>query len=1347
YRPVDPETVRQRTQLLNEKYDELKDLAAQRRRRLEDNRRLCQFFLDVAELEQGFKEMAKVLSSPDIGHDVTSVHLLLSKHKVLHNVEDNMASMERNMKQVIENGRQLVGEDIPGKDQILAKIAEVEDEWDQLRQLADARKQRLLGGVDYYQFFADCDDVDAWMAHTARLVSSDDVGKDEISVLQLIKKHDETTNDLSNFRNQIDQLVTQADTLPDTAKVDKGPLINDRIDKVDKRYGELKDFAHLRKGRLQDALALYQLFADADSLEAWIDEKARLLESLVPAGDLEEVEIMRHRFETLEQDKNNQQSKVNSVNQLARQLLHIEHPNSDEILQRQNKLNARWAQLGDMIDRKRRELDQAHRLQTFKIDCQETVTWIQDKTRVLEDTDELTNDLSGVMKLQRRLSMMERDLGVIQAKLGSLEKEAAEIEKEKPSEAAAIRENIKKIHEVWDILTSKVREHEAKLDEAGDLQRFLRDVDHFQMWLTNTQRQVASEDEPQSLTEAEQLLSQHSAIREEIDGYAEDYAKMKAMGDRVTQDQTDPQYMFLKQRLAGLQEGWDELHRMWENRQHMLSQALNLQMFLRDAKQAEVLLSQQENYLAKEEVPTSLEQAETLLKRHQGFMTTMDANNEKVSAVVMYGDQLCQDGHYAADKIHKKARNIQERHDANFEKAGAMLEKLKDALALQQFLSDCEELREWIEEKMIRAQDETYRDAKTVHSKFMRHQAFEAEIQSNKERLEQIRDAAGRLKSEKPEFSLTIEPQISELTHQWDELEKQTKDKGQKLFDANRQAIYVQTCDDMDEWAANLEKQMVAADEAGQDLSTVNILMQKQQLIESEMVKRAQQVVQLEAMEPQLEELHPEEIYEIKAHRLAVQEKFQKLKAPLDERRRLLERKKEALQFLRDVEDEKLWIADRLPLARSNVLGDSLYDCHNLQKKNQSLKTEIDNHEHWVQRICDNGRKLIHEGHENARDFEAKIDELLKAWKELKDALDDRQKRLAESEKAHQYIYDANEAEAWMSEQELYMMSDERGKDEFSTENQIKKHERHQQEISQFADTIRDLAERAQRLVTEKTPLSDQVAVRQSQIDKSYAGLQDLSRERRSRLDNTLQLFDLHREIDDLLQWIAEREVVAGSHDMGQDYEHVQMLQERFQQFAHDTESIGRERVAQANDSCDRLIEAGHIDAPIIAQWKDSVNEAWENLLELIDTRTQMLIASCKLHKFFHDCRDVLSRILEKTHGVPEDLGRDASSVSALQRKHQNFMTDLQSLESQVKQIQTDARELQSSYAGDKALEIQARENEVVNAWRQLQAMCDGRRSKLTDTSDLFRFMQMVRDLLLWMEGVKREMNTLDRPK
>jgi spectrin beta len=68
---------------------------------------------------------------------------------------------------------------------------------------------------------------------------------------------------------------------------------------------------------------------------------------------------------------------------------------------------------------------------------------------------------------------------------------------------------------------------------------------------------------------------------------------------------------------------------------------------------------------------------------------------------------------------------------------------------------------------------------------------------------------------------------------------------------------------------------------------------------------------------------------------------------------------------------------------------------------------------------------------------------------------------------------------------------------------------------------------------------SDQVAVKQSQVDKLYAGLKDLAGERRAKLDEALQLFMLSREVDDLEQWIADREVVAGSHELGTDYDHV----------------------------------------------------------------------------------------------------------------------------------------------------------------------------------------------------------------
>jgi len=51
------------------------------------------------------------------------------------------------------------------------------------------------------------------------------------------------------------------------------------------------------------------------------------------------------------------------------------------------------------------------------------------------------------------------------------------------------------------------------------------------------------------------------------------------------------------------------------------------------------------------------------------------------------------------------------------------------------------------------------------------------------------------------------------------------------LFDANRQVLYEQTCDDIDGWMNDLENQIENEDydQVG-DLASVNILMQKQQV-------------------------------------------------------------------------------------------------------------------------------------------------------------------------------------------------------------------------------------------------------------------------------------------------------------------------------------------------------------------------------------------------------------------------------------------------------------------------------------------------------------------------------------
>lgn len=59
-----------------------------------------------------------------------------------------------------------------------------------------------------------------------------------------------------------------------------------------------------------------------------------------------------------------------------------------------------WAELREKAEGKREELNSAHGVQTFHIECRETISWIEDKKRILQSTDTLEMDLTGVMTLQ-----------------------------------------------------------------------------------------------------------------------------------------------------------------------------------------------------------------------------------------------------------------------------------------------------------------------------------------------------------------------------------------------------------------------------------------------------------------------------------------------------------------------------------------------------------------------------------------------------------------------------------------------------------------------------------------------------------------------------------------------------------------------------------------------------------------------------------------------------------------------------------------------------------------------------------------------------------------------------------
>uniref|UniRef100_A0A4W6D162 Spectrin beta chain n=1 Tax=Lates calcarifer TaxID=8187 RepID=A0A4W6D162_LATCA len=1336
YQPCDPQVICNRVNHVSSCLEELKQLAAKRRAELEESRQLWAFFQELEESEAWIREKSSILGAQGYGKDLSSVLRLLQKHKTL---AGELLAHRSLLQNTMKRGKQILSEKSFGTAGIQERIMEVKGEWKRLEDQAAQRLGHLQEALNFFQFSTETDDLVAWLQDAYRLVSSEDFGHDEYSTQSLLKKHRGVSEAVDKHRLHVVALRKHMVALPlqyREQEVGRGS-------RVEQLYTEVAEVAVLRQQWLHDALAVYRMFSEVNACELWIDEKEQWLDKMEIPERLEDVEVVAHRFESLDQEMNSLMGRILDVNQIVQQLLDGGHPSSTEVRGCQDHLNSRWNTIVELVEQKKDQLDSMLRLQNYLLECAEIKSQIQDKRKAIDATQYVGSDLGGVLALQRRLSTMEGALSVLEPKLLHLQEEAEHLATAHPGRAMEVLVPFDGISVEWEELKHTLQGCEDSLMVASRLQSFIQDLDSFLTWLVQTQTSAASDQLPNDLEEAERLINKHAALKEEIGRYEEDYERLQAMNELLESEEAPLPQAALQQWLQKLDVGWNKLLEMWESRREVLVQAHIFHLFLRDVKQAESFLNNQESALAHVELPTTVETVEAAIKKHKDFTTTMELNLHRIKAVIEAGESLISQSNIYSERIRERIDTLANRGNQNRELAQQWLEKLNDQWELQRFLQDCHELGDWVCEKMLMARDSSRDETQKLHKKWLKHQAFMAELAQNKEWLDKIEKEGQHLIQEKPELSPVVRKKLEEIRECWQDLESTTQAKARQLFEANKADLLVQSYESLDQRLGQLEGQLAYVDQ-GQDLTTVNKQLKKLQTMETQMEEWYKEVGQLQVQAASIPQ--QTQIKETVAGRqAAVEARMVRLIEPLKERRRILLASKEVHQVGRDLEDEILWVQERLPMAMSQEHGSTLQAVQQLMKKNQTLQRELQGHRSRIEDVLERAGIIASIRSPEADCVRAGHDQLAQLWSLLWAETERRQLVLDAMYQAQQYYFDTAEVEAWLSEQELHMMNEEKGKDEPSTLQLLKKHLVLEQTIEDYAETIGLLSQQCRQLLEMGHP----DCKRQSQIDRLYVSLKDLVEERKSRLEQQYWLYQLNREVDELEQWIAQKEVVASSPELGQDFEHVTVLQEKFTEFASETGSVGQERVTAVNQMVDELIDYGHSEAATIAEWKDGVNEAWADLLELMETRAQMLAASHQLHKFFSDCREILTQIEDKHRRLPEVRARQGSTAntSTLQRLLHSFEQDIQLLVTQVRQLQESAAQLRTVYAGEKAEAIACCEHEVMQGWKELLTSCEECRVQITTETDKLRFFGMVRDQIMWMDSIICQIGTGEKPR
>eukprot|EP00043_Microstomoeca_roanoka_P018637 m.201569 g.201569 ORF g.201569 m.201569 type:complete len:2469 (+) comp16866_c1_seq3:1085-8491(+) len=1347
-------------------------------------------------------------------------------------------------------------------DQIAARRQAVLKRWSEFKEVAAQRRSKLQDSKKLQQFNRNCEELESWIASRLK-IASEEAHKDATNLQAKIKKHKTFTAEIHANENALSTVKLSGSEL-----INHGHFAADaiaaKIEYVEEQWALLLERSKEKARRLQEAQALLTFKREADEVDTWIQGKADIASSKDVGKDLEHVEMLQKKFDDFTNDLAASDARIDAVNKIAIELIRQGHPDNSFIQQRQQTINDAWSALKKQAAQRHELLSNAKQIHAFNRDADEIDSRISEKAAMLS-TEDYGKDLASVEALQRKHEVFSRDLAALGDSVASLSDDARRLCAAFPDSSNEVRQKRDTVSQHWEELSAAAKQRKTKLEDAYDLQRFLNDLQSSMSWIADTKALMSAEESVRDVADADALLQRHQERFDEIQARQANFNAVDEFGSRlILRGHYASQE--LQGRLDTLKRERTELLMLWQKREHEFKEAHSLQVFLRDAEQIDSWLASRESALRTDDVGDSMDTVEALLKKHDDFDKSLVAHEEKTTALQAAADRLVAQQHSSAEDIRSRCAAVMERRRTLDATCTARRQKLEASRRLQEFRRDADEAEAWMREKLQTATDGSYKDSTNLRGKIKNHEAFTAELLANESRLTAVNESGDGLVRENHYASEYVQSRLKQLNEQWTNLQQESALKSRRLNEAHLHQEFNRRVDDMDAWCKDVEKAL-ASEDLGRDLTSVQNLIKKHQLLEADIAGHQERVDNVQRQAAEMIQAGNFQAEAIKLRQQALTTRYQAFAQPMQRRKVQLQESLELQKYLRTIDDELSWIKEKEPLAASTNTGSSLTGVQNLQKKHNALLAELTGRKSHIQAVEQSAQELVSAGHYAADTVRQRRDDLLARWQALNQMAQQRSVSLDHALQVQQYLADANEAQAWMAEKEPVVSNDNFGKDEDSAQALLKKHEVVEQDLRAYRSDIERLAEdcnKCQRLqaptsgsatgvkaggrpsvaseastasqastavpmVTAKhtfdakadpkklsvlkgetikliskdspdwwrcekdgrvgfvpaaflrevvvetppaqpaksapvsgdsnaTATSSQNAgadlaideamratltERQTTLQDQYERLVAAAASRRRRLEETQQLFQFNRELDEVESWMDTREAVASQADVGTDLEHNESIQKKFDDFVKDL-TANESRVQSANKLADSLVNHGHADAETISARRSALNQRWATLQNLAQQRQAALLAAHEIHRFNRDVDETKARFNEKDVVLSsDDYGKDVASVEALQRKHDAALRDLQALGTKVEELRAESARLNSSQPA-MASKVQARLEEIEQGWSALQNKAERRKAKLGESLSYHRFLSDQRDLAAWLSGMKTLASTTE---
>ncbi|KQS62695.1 uncharacterized protein Dere_GG22462, isoform AE [Drosophila erecta] len=1373
--PAERASIEKQLNDLMKRFDALTDGAEQRELDLEEAMEVAKRFHDkISPLELWLDNTERSVKAMElIPTDEEKIQQRIREHDRLH---DEILGKKPDFSDLADVAAQLMhlvsdeeavnlGEKVRG---VTERYTGLVDASDNIGALLAESRQGLRHLVLSYQ------DLVAWMeSMEAELKRFKSVPVYAEKLLEQMDHLLELNENIAGHASNVESTVESGAELMKHISNDEAIQLKDKLDSLQRRYGDLTNRGGDLLKSAQNALPLVQQFHEAHNrLVEWMQSA----EAALAPSEPRQADVLR-----LEGELADMRPILDSINQVGPQLCQLSPGEGaatiESIVTRDNR---RFDSIVEQIQRKAERLHLSNqRAKEVTGDIDELLEWFREMDTTLREADLPAMEPKLVRAQLQEHRSINDDISSQKGRVRDVTAASKKVLRESPQSenTATLREKLDDLKEIVDTVAQLCSERLGILEQALPLSEHFADSHQgLTAWLDDMEQQISRLSmpalRPDQITLQQdknerllQSIAEHKPLLDKLNKTGEALGALVADDDsaKINEilDTDNARYaalrLELRERQQALESALQESSQFSDKLEGMLRALANT---VDQVNQLDPLSALPQKI--REQIEDNDALMDDLDKRQDAFSAVQRAANDVIAKAGNKADPAVRDIKAKLEKLNNLWNDVQNAT----KKRGSSLDDIlsvaepfwKQLNSVMKTLKDLEETLSCQEPPAAQPQD--------IKKQQVALQEIRHEIDQTKPEVEQVRRHGSNLMNmcgepDKPE----VKKHIEDLDNAWDNITALYAKREENLIDAMEKAMeFHETLQNLLKFLTKAEDKFAHLGAVGSDIDAVKRQIEQLKSFKDEVDPH---MVEVEALNRGLkrqaveltERTSPEQAASIREPLSVVNRRWEALLRGMVDRQKQLEHALLHLgQFQHALNELLVWInkTDSTLDQLKPIPGDPQLLEVELAKL-KVLANDIQAHQNSVDTLNDAGRQLIEteKGSVEASTTQEKLRKLNNEWKQLLQKASDRQHELEEAlREAHGYIAEVQDILGWLGDVDAVIGASKPvgGLPETATE-----------QLERFMEVYNELDENRPKVETIQAQGQEYIK-RQNQMKVSSSNLQHTLRTLKQRWDAVVsrasdkkikleialkEATEFHDTLQAFVEWLTQAEkLLSNAEPVSRVLETIQAQMEEHKVLQKDV-STHREAMLLLDKKGTHLkYFSQKQDVILIKNLLVSVQHRWERVVSKAAERTRALDHGYKEAREFNDAWSGMMQYLQETEQVLDQIIEEATASKEPQ-KIKKYIGKLKETHRQLgaKQsaydgtMRTGKNLLERAPKGDRPV-LDKMLIELKEQWTRVWSKSIDRQRKLEEALLLSgQFSDALGELLEWLKKAKSRLN------